>query len=227
MARWPSRKWPWRTQWNRRGSCQGQVPTPAQPAAAARTCNATLARKVLEKRSFHAMICGTARPSAQTASKTSAAPNGGTSSNQKTPPPPPAPRQPRKPAPRRMAAHRPTKKHGRPDGPSKSMEPPMSSPKISVKNLYKVFASNPSQAIRLLDEGRSKDEIFAQTGQVVGINKVSFDVLAGEIYVLMGLSGSGKSTLIRLINRLVEPSGGSINIDGLDIAALSQAELVK
>ncbi|ABM59764.1 quaternary amine ABC transporter ATP-binding protein [Verminephrobacter eiseniae] len=103
----------------------------------------------------------------------------------------------------------------------------MSSPKISVKNLYKVFGSNPSQAIRLLDEGRSKDEIFAQTGQVVGINKVSFDVLAGEIYVLMGLSGSGKSTLIRLINRLVEPSCGSINIDGLDIAALSQAELVK
>src|SRR6218665_2221169 len=47
---------------------------------------------------------------------------------------------------------------GRPDGPSKSMEPPMSSPKISVKNLYKVFGSNPSQAIRLLDEGRSKDE---------------------------------------------------------------------
>lgn len=103
----------------------------------------------------------------------------------------------------------------------------MSSHKISVKNLYKVFGGNPAQAIRLLDEGRSKDEIFAQTGQVVGINKVSFNVLPGEIYVLMGLSGSGKSTLIRLINRLVEPSGGSINIDGLDIAALSQAELVK
>lgn len=100
-------------------------------------------------------------------------------------------------------------------------------PKISVQNLYKIFGGNAAQAIALLGQGRSKDEIFARTGQVVGVNKVSFDVLPGEIYVLMGLSGSGKSTLIRLINRLVEPSGGSIRIDGLDIAALSQAELVK
>lgn len=103
----------------------------------------------------------------------------------------------------------------------------MSSPKISVKNLYKVFGGNISRTIQFLDEGRSKDEVFAQTGNVVGVNKVSFDVMPGEIYVLMGLSGSGKSTLIRLINRLVEPSAGSINIDGVDIAALSQSELVK
>ncbi|WP_295956750.1 glycine betaine/L-proline ABC transporter ATP-binding protein [Rhodoferax sp.] len=103
----------------------------------------------------------------------------------------------------------------------------MPQPKISVKNLYKIFGSNIAPAQKMLAEGRSKDEVFATTGHVVGVNKVSFDVAAGEIYVLMGLSGSGKSTLIRLINRLVEPSSGSINIDGEDIAKLPQPELVK
>ena len=103
----------------------------------------------------------------------------------------------------------------------------MSQPKISVKNLYKIFGNNIAPAQKMLAEGRSKDEVFATTGHVVGVNKVSFDVAAGEIYVLMGLTGSGKSTLIRLINRLVEPSSGSINIDGEDIAKLPQAALVK
>ncbi len=103
----------------------------------------------------------------------------------------------------------------------------MQDPKISVKNLYKIFGNNIAEAQRLLNEGHSKDEVFAQTGHVVGVNKVSFNVMAGEIYVLMGLSGSGKSTLIRLINRLVEPTSGSIVINGQDIARLPQPELVK
>lgn len=103
----------------------------------------------------------------------------------------------------------------------------MTIPKISVQNLYKIFGNNIAPAQKLLDEGFTKDDVFAKTGHVVGVNKVSFSVMPGEIYVLMGLSGSGKSTLIRLINRLVEPSSGSINIDGMDIAKLPQAELVK
>ncbi len=103
----------------------------------------------------------------------------------------------------------------------------MSKPKISVRNLYKIFGANIAKAQQMLEAGRTKDEVFSATGQVVGVNRVSFDVDPGEIYVLMGLSGSGKSTLIRLINRLVEPSSGSINIDGTDIARLSLPELVK
>jgi glycine betaine/proline transport system ATP-binding protein len=103
----------------------------------------------------------------------------------------------------------------------------MPQPKICVKNLYKIFGNNTSEAAKLLAEGRTKEEVFAKTGHVVGVNKVSFSVMPGEIYVLMGLSGSGKSTLIRLINRLVEPSSGSITIDDIDIAKLSQPELVK
>lgn len=103
----------------------------------------------------------------------------------------------------------------------------MTDVKIRVRDLYKIFGTNTTEAQKLLNAGHSKDEVFAKTGQVVGVNKVSFDVNAGEIYVLMGLSGSGKSTLIRLINRLVEPTSGAINIDGENIAALPQPELVK
>jgi glycine betaine/proline transport system ATP-binding protein len=61
---------------------------------------------------------------------------------------------------------------------------------------------------------------------VIGVSDVSFSVEEGEIFVLMGLSGSGKSTLIRLINRLVEPSGGNVFIDGQNVAKLPTAQLI-
>lgn len=99
--------------------------------------------------------------------------------------------------------------------------------KIQVRNLYKVFGRQATEAVGLLKQGLSKDEVFKRTGHVCGVNDVSFDVEEGEIYVLMGLSGSGKSTLIRLINRLVEPTAGSVTIDGVDVAKLPQPELMK
>jgi glycine betaine/proline transport system ATP-binding protein len=101
----------------------------------------------------------------------------------------------------------------------------MSSPKVVVQGLCKVFGSNPKQAVDMLSRGATKDEIFARTGQIVGVHNVSFEVQQGEIFVLMGLSGSGKSTLIRLINRLVEPTAGKVLVDGRDIAAARRAEL--
>jgi glycine betaine/proline transport system ATP-binding protein len=103
----------------------------------------------------------------------------------------------------------------------------MSRPKIQIRELTKIFGARPEQALTLLRQGIAKDEIFERTGQVVGLNGVSFDVQAGDIYVLMGLSGSGKSTLIRLINRLVEPTSGSICIDDQDVVKMPAAELVR
>src|SRR5690606_29740691 len=99
---------------------------------------------------------------------------------------------------------------------------PMQSGKIVVEHLYKVFGSNPQEAIGLLKEGWSKEKILAEKGAVIGVSDVSFSVEEGEIFVLMGLSGSGKSTLIRLINRLVEPSAGDVYIDGQNVAKLPQ-----
>ncbi len=70
-----------------------------------------------------------------------------------------------------------------------------------------------------------KAEIHASTGCTIGVNKASFDIRAGEIFVIMGLSGSGKSTMLRLLNRLIEPTAGSIEIDGRDITEMSRGDL--
>ncbi|WP_100011402.1 quaternary amine ABC transporter ATP-binding protein [Lentibacillus sediminis] len=98
-------------------------------------------------------------------------------------------------------------------------------PVIEVKNLSKVFGRNPKQALKLLDQGLSKDAILKETGNTVGVNRASFSVEAGEIFVIMGLSGSGKSTLVRLINRLIEPTEGSILIDGEELSKMDQKAL--
>lgn len=98
--------------------------------------------------------------------------------------------------------------------------------KIAVRNLYKIFGPKPEQAMDLLRQGRSKDEIFQQTGMVVGVRDANFSVGEGEVFVLMGLSGSGKSTLIRLLNRLVEPTNGQIIVGGNDVAAMGRRALV-
>lgn len=97
--------------------------------------------------------------------------------------------------------------------------------KIVVKDLVKIFGSNIQKALHLLKKEMSRDDILRETGQTVAINKVSFSVRQGEIFVVMGLSGSGKSTILRCMNRLIEPSIGTIEIDGIDITQLKRREL--
>ena len=99
--------------------------------------------------------------------------------------------------------------------------------KFEVKNLTKVFGKNSTKALSLLDDQRSKSEILKQTGATVGVNKVSFDVEEGEIFVIMGLSGSGKSTLIRLLNQLIEPTSGAMLLDGENLATMTKKELIE
>jgi glycine betaine/proline transport system ATP-binding protein len=96
---------------------------------------------------------------------------------------------------------------------------------IEVKNLTKVFGRRRREALQLLDEGFSKEEILNKTGCTVAVNKANFAVEQGEFFVIMGLSGSGKSTLIRLLNRLIEPTQGKIYIDGNDISGLEKKAL--
>lgn len=73
---------------------------------------------------------------------------------------------------------------------------------ITIENLDVVFGQQQEQALALLDQGKSRQEIIDETGQVVGVDKVSMSVKQGEICVLMGLSGSGKSSLLRAVNGL-------------------------
>lgn len=99
------------------------------------------------------------------------------------------------------------------------------STKIKVKELTKIFGHNPKKAIPLLKDGMSKKEILDKTGLTVGVNRCSFEVEDGELFVIMGLSGSGKSTLIRLINRMIEPTYGDVYIDDKNISKLDEEGL--
>ncbi|MEZ9061632.1 choline ABC transporter ATP-binding protein [Vibrio sp. 10N.261.51.A3] len=100
---------------------------------------------------------------------------------------------------------------------------------ITIKNLDVVFGNKANQALELLDQGKTRQEIIDETGQVVGVDNVSLTVEEGEICVLMGLSGSGKSSLLRAVNGLNEISRGSLTIkDGdqqVDLAQCDEATL--
>lgn len=96
---------------------------------------------------------------------------------------------------------------------------------IEAKQLTKIFGPDPKRAISLLKKGWSKDKIFEESKNTVGVNQVSFAIEEGEIFVIMGLSGSGKSTLVRLLNRLIEPTVGQVLIHGKDIVKLNQEQL--
>lgn len=96
---------------------------------------------------------------------------------------------------------------------------------IHIDHVFKVFGDRPAQALALARQGLDKQEVLARTGQSIGVFDASFEIQAGEIFVVMGLSGSGKSTLVRLLNRLIEPTAGRIVIDGDDINAYSDAQL--
>ena len=98
-------------------------------------------------------------------------------------------------------------------------------PVIDVQGLTKIFGKNVKQAQKLVDEGASKAEVLEKTGCTVAVNNATFSVEKGEFFVIMGLSGSGKSTLIRLVNRLIEPTQGSIQVDGKDISNLQKEAL--
>ncbi|HHG3225147.1 TPA: choline ABC transporter ATP-binding protein [Vibrio parahaemolyticus] len=96
---------------------------------------------------------------------------------------------------------------------------------ITIENLDVVFGQQQSQALALLDQGKSRQEIIDETGQVVGVDNVSLTVKRGEICVLMGLSGSGKSSLLRTVNGLNDISRGSLKIqDGDDMVELANCD---
>lgn len=97
--------------------------------------------------------------------------------------------------------------------------------KIKVSDVTKIFGKSSKKALQLIKEGKSKEQILKETGSTVGVNRASFEVKSGEIFVIMGLSGSGKSTLVRLLNRLIEPTIGQVEIDGKDVVKMNKEEL--
>ena len=96
---------------------------------------------------------------------------------------------------------------------------------LSVRELWKVFGPRADKVVGTPDAELSRSELKKKTGCVVGVKNVSFDVAPGEVFVVMGLSGSGKSTLVRCLTRLIEPTAGTVGIDGTDVTAASERSL--
>ena len=96
---------------------------------------------------------------------------------------------------------------------------------ISCRNVWKIFGPDARRLLKTLDPNLTRAEVQEQTGHVVAVKDISFDVAKGETFVVMGLSGSGKSTLVRCISRLIEPTEGHILIDGEDVMAMDARQL--
>jgi osmoprotectant transport system ATP-binding protein len=62
-------------------------------------------------------------------------------------------------------------------------------------------------------------------GAQVVVDDISFEVAAGETLVLLGPSGCGKTTLLKTLNRLIEPDGGTIELNGRDVRQQRPEEL--
>jgi glycine betaine/proline transport system ATP-binding protein len=96
---------------------------------------------------------------------------------------------------------------------------------IEIKNVYKIFGKKPQEALQKVKDGSDKEQLLRDSGHNIGVCDLSLEVEEGEIFVIMGLSGSGKSTLVRHINRLIDPTAGSIVVDGQDIMEFDKKEL--
>tara|TARA_B100000925_G_scaffold65018_1_gene44001 strand:+ start:40 stop:1062 length:1023 start_codon:yes stop_codon:yes gene_type:complete len=101
----------------------------------------------------------------------------------------------------------------------------MSEIKIQIKNLYKIFGKNPKSALEQVKDGVNKDELLEKHNHVLGLKDINLDIEEKSIQVVMGLSGSGKSTLIRHINRLIEPTDGSVVVDGDEVLKMNDEAL--
>jgi len=97
---------------------------------------------------------------------------------------------------------------------------------VDLSGVWKVFGTRADETIATAKEsGLSKAEALEQFRTVIGVRDASFQVARGEIFCIMGLSGSGKSTLVRHVNRLIEPSAGTIKVLGEDVSAMGPKDL--
>jgi glycine betaine/proline transport system ATP-binding protein len=93
---------------------------------------------------------------------------------------------------------------------------------ISCRDVSKIFGPDPVRHLARL----KADPQTSMQGYVQAVRDVDLDICRGEMLVVMGLSGSGKSTLVRCLSRLIEITGGTVTIEGQDIATLSEADLI-
>ena len=109
---------------------------------------------------------------------------------------------------------------------SESLNNSNNTPVIKCESVYKIFGNNASKLLEN-SNGEVDAKTFQEAGCIVGVNNASFGVNKGEMMVVMGLSGSGKSTLLRCISKLTDATAGKIFIDGEDLLAMSNKQLIE
>ncbi len=101
----------------------------------------------------------------------------------------------------------------------------LSHPMVEFDKVSIVFGDHPDRALPLMDQGKTRAEVQAATGQVLGVHDCTLSVAKGEILVLMGLSGSGKSTLLRGVNALNPVVRGDVRVhDGNKMVSVTNAD---
>ncbi len=98
-------------------------------------------------------------------------------------------------------------------------------PALRVDSLWKIFGNRADKVIGTEDANLTRKQLQEKTGCVMAVKDVSFEVAPGEVFVVMGLSGSGKSTLVRCLTRLIEPTAGSVVMNGEDVTAADEGRL--
>lgn len=91
--------------------------------------------------------------------------------------------------------------------------------------MWKVFGKNAGSVVGTDLAEQDRETVRARTGATVAVRDMTFDVHPGETFVVMGLSGSGKSTLVRCMTRLIEPTSGTMLLDGEDVATCAPRRL--
>ncbi len=98
--------------------------------------------------------------------------------------------------------------------------------RISCRNVWKIYGPHPEELFRQQDRNPSP-EALAEGGYIAAVRDATLEVMSGEILVIMGLSGSGKSTLVRCLSRLIEPTGGEIYFDDINLLQASAKEMIE
>jgi len=110
--------------------------------------------------------------------------------------------------------------------PSNTASTSKEQPVILCDSVFKIFGDGAKKMLAGV-QGNVDAKAFQDAGCIVGVNNASFEVSKGEMLVVMGLSGSGKSTLLRCISKLTDATAGNIYIDGQDLLAMNNKQLIE
>ncbi len=99
-------------------------------------------------------------------------------------------------------------------------------PVISCDKVWKLFGPAPEKYLASLSPSATFENIQTD-GYIAAVRDVSLDINKGEMLVIMGLSGSGKSTLVRCLSRLIDVTGGTVKVEGVDIGQLKERDLIE